>query len=529
MAIFRLIIPGALFRLCGGRVENLGDLQPLAVKAGLNGVMMGNFLTTLGAEPEDDRAMFEELGLNVARQPDNGANPRPDNRSGWLEGETPATPIDELIDRQDEANFWDPSTQLRVVKKTKKPPPYPQTRHDRHRGAAGGASRQGALPAAAAGRAAPQGPRVLLDGRQVLLLCSNNYLGLADHPRVREAAAEAAMRWGAGAGASRLISGNMEPHRQLEERLAEFKGYEAALLFGSGYLANTGAIAALAGRGEVVFSDELNHASIVDGCRLSRAETFVYRHGDVEHLAWGLREAAGRGSLIVTDGVFSMDGDVAPLEELAELAREHGCRLMVDEAHATGAIGPGGRGSVAAAGLGGEVDLVVGTLGKALGSYGAYVCASREIVEYLVNTARPFIFSTAPPPPVARRRGGGPGAARVRARPGRAAARERGDAARRAAGRGARGRRLETQIVPVEVGDAGADDGALRADSRARRLRPGHPPADRPRGLLAAALHGDGDPRRRGAAGRGEAGRRGGAGDGRRGPARAARRWPLAA
>src|SRR3954469_1540744 len=125
VAIFRLIIPGALFRLCGGRVENLGDLQPLAVKAGLNGVMMGNFLTTLGAEPEDDRAMFEELGLNVARQPDNGANPRPDNRDGWLDGETPATPMDELIDHQAEANFWDPSTQLRVIKKTKKPPPYP--------------------------------------------------------------------------------------------------------------------------------------------------------------------------------------------------------------------------------------------------------------------------------------------------------------------------------------------------------------------------------------------------------------------
>jgi 7-keto-8-aminopelargonate synthetase-like enzyme len=196
-----------------------------------------------------------------------------------------------------------------------------------------------------------QGPRVLLDGRPVLLLCSNNYLGLADHPEVRGAAAEAAMRWGAGAGASRLISGNMEPHRRLEARLAEFKGHEAALLFGSGYLANSGAIAALAGRGEVVFSDELNHASIVDGCRLARAETFVYRHGDVEHLAWGLEQVAGHGSLIVTDGVFSMDGDVAPLVELVELAQRHGCRLMVDEAHATGALGPGGRGSVAAAGL----------------------------------------------------------------------------------------------------------------------------------------------------------------------------------
>jgi glycine C-acetyltransferase/8-amino-7-oxononanoate synthase len=246
----------------------------------------------------------------------------------------------------------------------------------------------------------PQGPRVLLDGREVLLLCSNDYLGLANHSRLRAAAAEAAMDWGVGAGASRLISGNMQPHRALEQRLAAFEGYEVALLFGSGYLANTGTIAALAGRGEVVFSDELNHASIIDGCRLSRAETFVYRHGDLEHLAWGLQEAGGRGALIVTDGVFSMDGDVAPLAGLSELARRHGCRLMVDEAHATGALGPGGRGSVAAAGLSGEVDVAMGTLGKALGSYGAYVCASRELSDYLVNTARSLVFSTAPPPPV---------------------------------------------------------------------------------------------------------------------------------
>ena len=245
----------------------------------------------------------------------------------------------------------------------------------------------------------PQGPSVTLDGRAVLLLCSNNYLGLADRAEVREAAAEAALRWGAGAGASRLISGNMEPHRALESRVAAFKGYEATLLFGSGYLANTGVVAALAGRGEVVFSDELNHASIVDGCRLSRAETFVYRHGDLDHLAWGLRQAGARASLIVTDGVFSMDGDVAPLPQLLELARRHGARLMVDEAHATGAVGPGGRGSVSAAGLSGEVDVVVGTLGKALGSYGAYACGSAEVVDFLVNSARPFIFSTAPPPP----------------------------------------------------------------------------------------------------------------------------------
>ncbi len=302
----------------------------------------------------------------------------------------------------------------------------------------------------------PQGPRVTLDGNQVLLLCSNDYLGLANHPRVRGAAAEAAMRWGAGAGASRLISGNMQPHSRLEKRLAAFKGYESALLFGSGYLANTGTIAALARDGEVVFSDELNHASIIDGCRLSRAETFVYRHGDVEHLSWGLRKAGERAALIVTDGVFSMDGDVAPLADLLPLARRHGCRLMVDEAHATGALGPGGRGSVAAAGLSGEVDVVMGTLGKALGSYGAYVCADRETTDYLLNTARSFVFSTALPPPVA--------AARLAAQELLESQPERvtqlaanAVTLRRALnGEGLAVGDSETQIVPVAVGGAAA-------------------------------------------------------------------------
>jgi 8-amino-7-oxononanoate synthase len=245
----------------------------------------------------------------------------------------------------------------------------------------------------------PQGPRVTLDGRDVLLLCSNNYLGLADHPRLRRAAADAALELGTSAGASRLISGSMSVHAELEARLAEFKGKDSALLFGSGYLANTGVIAALARHGEAVLSDELNHASIIDGCRLANAETVVYRHADTEHLDWELRRAGARASLIVTDGVFSMDGDVAPLPELVDLARRHGCRLMVDEAHATGCLGPGGRGSVAAAGLSGEVDVIVGTLGKALGGYGAYVCGSRQLVDYLINASRPFIFSTAPPPP----------------------------------------------------------------------------------------------------------------------------------
>jgi glycine C-acetyltransferase/8-amino-7-oxononanoate synthase len=214
------------------------------------------------------------------------------------------------------------------------------------------------------------------------------------------------MRWGVGAGASRLISGTMTIHGRLEERLAAFERSEACLLFGSGYLANIGVIGALAGRGDVVFSDELNHASIVDACRLSRAEVVVYRHLDVEHLHWCLVHHGGRRDrearrVIVTDSVFSMDGDVAPLREIVELAHAAGARVVVDEAHATGTLGPGGRGAIAQAGLDGEVDVLVGTLGKALGSYGAYVCADEVMVRYLLNTARPFIFSTAPSPPAA--------------------------------------------------------------------------------------------------------------------------------
>jgi glycine C-acetyltransferase/8-amino-7-oxononanoate synthase len=207
------------------------------------------------------------------------------------------------------------------------------------------------------------------------------------------------MRWGVGSGASRLVSGTMTVHRRLEERLAEFKRAQAALLFGSGYLANIGVITALAGEGKVVFSDELNHASIIDGCRLARAETFVYRHADVDHLAWGLREAEGRGALIVTDSVFSMDGDVAPLEEIVELAGRHGARVVVDEAHGTGCVGPAGRGAVAEAGVEDEVDVLIGTLSKALGAYGAFAACDHEMAQLLVNSARPFIFSTAPPPP----------------------------------------------------------------------------------------------------------------------------------
>ncbi len=306
----------------------------------------------------------------------------------------------------------------------------------------------------------PQGPRVLLDGRPVLLLCSNNYLGLADHPRVREAAVDAARRWGVGAGASRLISGNMTIHRRLEEELAEFKGAERCVLFGSGYLANTGVVAALARPGGVVISDELNHASLVDGCRLAGAETLIYRHADLAHLERRLREAAGRASLIVTDGVFSMDGDVAPLGGIVELARRHGARVLVDEAHGTGAVGPDGRGAAAAAGVAEEVDVVVGTLGKALGSYGAYACCDETTARYLVNSARTLIFSTAlPPPAVAAALAA---LAVVRAEPERVARLARNARLLR---EGLRAEGVDvaasgTQIVPLVVGSAGAATGA---------------------------------------------------------------------
>jgi 8-amino-7-oxononanoate synthase len=245
----------------------------------------------------------------------------------------------------------------------------------------------------------PIGPRVVLDGRPVLLLCSNDYLGLAGHPAVRSAAADAARRWGAGAGASPLVAGHLALHAALEEELAAFKGTDACVLFGSGFLANTGVVAALAGPGDVVLSDALNHASLIDGCRLARARTVVYPHGDLDALAAALADVPHGRGVIVTDAVFSMDGDLAPLAGIAALARTHAARVVVDEAHATGVVGSGGRGLVAELGLEGEIDVIVGTLGKALGSYGAFVCCSAELASFLVNRARTLIFSTALPPP----------------------------------------------------------------------------------------------------------------------------------
>ena len=245
-----------------------------------------------------------------------------------------------------------------------------------------------------------QGPEVTYDGRRVLLLASNNYLGLATDPRVVAAAAEAAQRWGAGSGSARLISGGVRLHEELESRLAAFKGTEAALLFSSGYLANLGTISALVGRGDAIFSDELNHASIIDGARLSGAQVHVYRHADATHLGELLASSVAERRLVVTDAVFSMDGDLAPLSQVADVCDRHGAILMVDEAHATGVVGLGGRGAVAAGGLGGRVPVVMGTLSKALGAAGGFIAGSADLIAYLRNRARAFIFDTAMPAPV---------------------------------------------------------------------------------------------------------------------------------
>lgn len=241
-----------------------------------------------------------------------------------------------------------------------------------------------------------RGAEIELDGRWVVSFSSNDYLGLAVEPALVEAAAAALARHGVGASASRLITGTSDEVSALERELAAFHGAPAALVFGSGYAANTGVIPALVGRGDVVFSDELNHASIIDGCRLSRAEVVVYPHRGADALARRLSAGTWRRRLIVTESVFSMDGDRAPLGELAGLARSHEAMLMVDDAHAVGAAGMGGRG------LGWEVgaDVVVGTLGKAFGSAGAYVLGGQNMVQLIWNSARSLVFSTALPPAV---------------------------------------------------------------------------------------------------------------------------------
>jgi len=243
------------------------------------------------------------------------------------------------------------------------------------------------------------GPSVEMAGRQILLFASNDYLGLAMHPEVVQSAIEATQRFGAGAGAARLISGSLPPHQELESALAQFKGTEAALTFSSGYLANIGTIPALIGRGELVLADRLSHASLIDGCRLSVADFRVYRHKDTDHLKSLLaKRRRGRRTLIVTDGLFSMDGDLAPLPELSQLAQDYEADLYIDDAHGTGVMGLHGRGTAEHFGINADLPFQMGTLGKAFGSSGAYLAGPSTLIRYLMNTSRSFIFTTAPPP-----------------------------------------------------------------------------------------------------------------------------------
>jgi glycine C-acetyltransferase len=257
-----------------------------------------------------------------------------------------------------------------------------------------------ALPRVLSG---PQGPVAEFDGREVINLSSNNYLGLAADERLERAAVQATLDLGVGSASVRTIAGTMALHEELERRLAAFKQTEAALVFQSGFTANAGTVACLLGREDVIISDELNHASIIDGSRLSRAQIKVFAHRDLSALRARLAEAKAEGArrtLVVTDGVFSMDGDIAPLPEVVRIAKAAGAILMVDDAHASGVLGRNGRGTVDHFGLHGEVDIQVGTLSKAIGVLGGYVAGSRLLIEYLLNTARPILFSTSHPPAV---------------------------------------------------------------------------------------------------------------------------------
>ena len=250
----------------------------------------------------------------------------------------------------------------------------------------------------------PSDTWIKLDGKIVLNLCSNNYLGLANDKRIRKAAIDALNKYGFGSGASRLVSGNMKAHVELEKKIAKFKNTEACLVFNSGYAANIGIISALVGRGDVVFSDRFNHASIIDGIILSRAELRRYPHKNMVVLENMLKETTKFGRrLIVTDSVFSMDGDIAPLKDLIELARQYDASLLIDEAHATGVLGKNGRGALEYLGLEKEKGSLIqmGTLSKAFGGFGAYVCASKDMIEYLINFSRAFIYTTSLPPSVA--------------------------------------------------------------------------------------------------------------------------------
>jgi glycine C-acetyltransferase len=248
-----------------------------------------------------------------------------------------------------------------------------------------------------------QAPVCHFDGRKVINLASNNYLGLTTHPKLREAALEATRKYGVGSGAVRTIAGTMRIHMELEERIARFKNVEACVVFQSGFTANAGTVSSILGKDDFIISDELNHASIIDGARLSRAKILVFRHKDLAHAEKQLASVKDQPGhkLLITDGVFSMDGDIGPLPGLCDLAEKYGAIMMVDDAHASGVLGRNGRGTVDHFQVHGRVDVQVGTLSKAIGALGGYVCGSRDLIDFLYHRARPFLFSTSHPPSVA--------------------------------------------------------------------------------------------------------------------------------
>ncbi len=362
IAVARILMPAAQVRLSAGREAMSEELQALAFMAGANSIFYGEKLLTTGnPDVERDRALLAKLSI------ESETRHRPTRAAAAEAGmKRSATAVTTLLDGLDQAQ---------------------QRRRRRNVGSF--ATRGSIL-------------EPVVDGHRLINFCSNDYLGIAGDVRIAAAMQVAAANWGAGAGAAHLVTGHTHEHHALEEELAAFTGREAALLFSTGYMANVGVITALAERGEMVLQDRLNHASLLDGARQSGARLQRYRHGDAADAARLLAEAEGKVSLIATDGVFSMDGDLAPLGELAALAAQHEAWMLVDDAHGLGVLGAHGRGSLELAGLdASQMPLLVGTLGKAFGSFGAFVAGSRDVVDLVLQRARSYIYTTALPPAVA--------------------------------------------------------------------------------------------------------------------------------
>ncbi len=432
IATARILMPRAMVRLSAGRMQMSQEAQLLCMMAGANSLFFGEKLLTTG-NPEyvDDMALLEGAGLKPLE-------PKLDTAAAAVSSVADAWARGELADLG-----------RRGLLRTLEP------------------------------LGSPQGPVVRIGGQSLVNFSSNDYLGLAADPRVVHAFAAGLERWGVGAGASRLVVGDTEAHRRLEARLAAFEATEAVLLFNGGYPANLGLVQALVGRGDLVVSDALNHASLVDGCRLSRAEVAVVPHGDVDGFARALSGGTFRRKLVVTDAVFSMDGDPAPLAALAEVCAGAGAALLVDEAHATGVLGARGAGLCEAASV--RPDVRMGTLGKALGGFGAYAATTRAVADLLVNRARSVVFSTTLPPALCEAMVVAVDVLEHDPELRRTPLAQHPPVRRRAATAGHR-RRAAERHRPGRPRDSGAGGPGLRLPPRARAPGEAHPPPHRPRG-----------------------------------------------